>query len=132
MDTAFAWLRDTDLHGLAMGEHAVSDGVRAIVQSYTTAPLEAKQYEAHRKFIDIQYVARGRESMLVIPTSMLETDEAYSEKDDVIFYPVVPGGSRIVVRDGEFAVYFPQDAHIPMLIDESPGKVLKVVVKVAV
>lgn len=132
IDSAFRWLGETNHHTLVEGEHSVADGVRAIVQSYTTIDSTGKWYEAHRKFIDVQYIAGGRESMLVIPTETLKTDERYDEAEDVIFYPQMAGGSRIVLRQGEFAVFFPQDAHIPMLADETPGDVLKIVVKVAV
>lgn len=131
MDSAFAWLRETDLEALPVGTHQIADGVRAIVQQYTTVQPDDRQYEAHRKFIDIQCLVRGRESMLVIPTDELTATEPYDDENDVIFYPPAPSGSMVVVRTGEFAVFFPQDAHMPMLVAQTPEEVLKVVIKVA-
>ena len=37
------------------------DGIKRMVQSYTTRPASDKRMEAHEKYIDIQYVEKGEE-----------------------------------------------------------------------
>jgi len=133
LDVAFKWLESTNLASLDEGELKIDgDRIRAIVQRYTTVPDAGRRYEAHRQFIDIQCVVRGIERMLVQPVESLEPEAPYDSNDDVVFF--VPAGTRteIVLETGMFAVFFPQDAHMPMLIAESPSEVLKVVLKVAV
>ena len=70
--------------------------------------------------------------MLVQPVDSLKPGAPYDADDDIVF--LVPEGSRaeIVLREGMFAVFFPQDAHMPMLAAGSPAEVMKIVVKVAV
>jgi len=132
MDAAFAWIAKTDLGSLSPGEYPISKGVHAIVQEYSTAAEKDKKYDAHRKFIDIQCVARGAEMTLVRPLASLETETSYDDGNDIIFLHPAEGGSRIIVTKGMFAVFFPEDAHMPCVSIDSPLQVLKVVVKVAV
>ncbi len=134
MDTAFDWIAETVPETLRPGEYPVCDGVRAIIEEYTTIQEKdnKNKYEAHRKYIDIQYVVYGTEIMLVRSINGLQTDTSYDDEKDIIFFHSSGIGSHIVIADGMFAVYFPQDAHIPGLAVDSPAKVLKIVVKVAV
>ena len=133
LDVAFKWLESTNLASLDEGELKIDgDHIRAIIQRYTTVPDAGRRYEAHRQFIDIQCVVRGIERMLVQPVESLQPDTPYDSNDDVVFF--VPTGSRteIVLQADMFAVFFPQDAHMPMLAAGSPTDVMKIVVKVAV
>lgn len=129
---AFSWIAKTDLKSLAPGEHPIVEGVRAIVERYTTSREGDGKYEAHRKFIDIQCVASGEEAMLVRPLDSLETETSYDDGDDIIFLHPSGRGSRVTLTEGMFAVFFPQDAHMPGLATDAPTDVHKVVVKVAV
>ena len=70
--------------------------------------------------------------MLVKPVALLEPDAPYDSDNDVVFFPQTGVRSEIVLKEDMFAVFFPQDAHMPMLITESPTNVLKVVLKIAV
>jgi len=106
------------------------DDLFALVQSYDTGPATEKQFEAHRVYIDIQYVASGSERIRYLPTSGLEVETPYSEAADVMFFrePVV--SSSLLLRPGEFAVFFPGDAHKPGCMAGGRERVKKVVVKV--
>lgn len=133
LSDAFKWLESTNLAALDDGELKIDgDYVRAIVQRYVTVPDAGRRYEAHRRFIDVQCVVRGVERMLVKPVASLVPDTPYDSDNDIVFF--APAGTRteIVLQENMFAVFFPQDAHMPMLIAESPTDVLKVVLKVAV
>lgn len=109
------------------------EDVFAFVQRQMTAPVETGQYEAHRRYIDIQYMLHGREITHWTPLPLL-TDVIMPfdiEKDAMLFGPA-PGGEPIRVQAGQFAVFFPHDGHIPACAWGEPAEVLKVVVKVRV
>ena len=108
------------------------DRVFALVQGYQTAPAEEKRFEAHRLHIDIQYLVSGEERVYVAPTAVLDAKEDYNATKDVTFYhdPASPGS--IHLRAGDFAIFYPHDAHKPNCVAGGPAAVKKVVVKVRV
>jgi YhcH/YjgK/YiaL family protein len=105
------------------------DKVFAMIQHYETKPKEQGTWEAHRKYIDIQYVAEGQELMGYANLGHLQAGEYDSEKD----YLLLKGeGSYVLMKPGTFVILTPQDAHIPQIAVNQPQPVKKVVVKVAV
>lgn len=113
------------------------DGRRiyAMYQSYTTESAEGRQYEAHRRYIDIQYILEGEEVILAADLAGMTAQSDYNDEKDIQwFMPGTDAGSACAIhlRAGQFGVFFPQDAHMPKLAAGSPGQVKKVVVKVAV
>ena len=137
LDAAISWLESTPLDELQPGTIAVRDDeIRAIVQQYETVDPAGRQHEAHRKFTDIQCVLHGVERMLVTPLGGLAPAGDYDTTDDIVFFdtpaPAHAAACDMVVPAGHFAIFFPQDAHMPMLNADVPATVKKVVVKVAV
>jgi beta-galactosidase beta subunit len=55
LQAAFAFIRENNLHALPLGRYDLEDGVFAIVQEYFTK--EESFYEAHKKYIDLQYMS---------------------------------------------------------------------------
>lgn len=130
---AFEYLSTFDA-GTALGRHDIdADNVFALVQKYTTKPLEGAQFEAHRKYIDIQFVFSGRESILWAPLSAMKTvNMAFDVSQDAALYALVPEQTELHVGSGQFALLFPEDAHSPCRVWGAPSDVHKVVVKVRV
>lgn len=126
---AFDFLKNADLANLEDGRIDI-DGSRvyASVQSVEGIPASACKLEAHRKYIDIQYVISGNEAMGWAPICGLGHDEGFDEKDDFGLFSDKPQ-SIFDVRPGCFAIFFPGDAHAPNI---GTGIHKKVVVKVAV
>ncbi|MBP5505265.1 MAG: YhcH/YjgK/YiaL family protein [Bacteroidales bacterium] len=113
------------------GVHHLSPRVRAIVSEYDTKPENEYGYETHREYIDIQFLISGTEKIASLPLEYLKETKAYNPDIDAAFYQedaVRPLES--VIGNGCFAVYFPQDGHMPGLCTSAPGPVKKVVVKV--
>lgn len=104
--------------------------VFALVQTYDSKPRSAGKWEAHRKYTDIQYIVQGSEMMGWVPLAGLRESEAFDATKDVGFYTAA-GGNLFQVSAGEFAVFFPQDVHMPSLAITAPARVKKVVIKVA-
>lgn len=105
------------------------DKVFAMIQHYDTKPKEQGVWEAHRKYIDIQYVAEGQELMGYANLGHLQAGEYDAEKDFVLLQGE---GSYVLMKPGTFVILGPQDAHIPQVAVDAPQPVKKVVVKVAV
>jgi biofilm protein TabA len=114
----------------AIGRHEIDgDAVYALVQRYQTRPVEQMQFEAHRRYIDIQYLASGRE---VIQWAALDSLGDATKPYDAALFALTPDMLPVALRAGQFAILFPDDAHAPCCALGDPADVLKVVVKVAV
>jgi biofilm protein TabA len=102
----------------------------AIFSSYTTEDPARKPFEAHRRFIDIQVVLQGQETLYWAPLPQLEPRGEYSEADDIAFF-AGSAGVAVPLEPGWFTVLFPQDAHKPGCPRGSASQVRKLVIKVA-
>lgn len=130
---AFAFLRTVN-GTKALGRHDLDgDHCFALVQTYETKPLEMAKFEAHRKYIDVQFIYSGRETILWAPLAeMKEETLAYSEEKEAALWKLVPDVTELHMSAGQFAILFPQDAHAPCVEWGKCEPVFKVVVKVAV
>lgn len=129
---ALAYLRENDCTKLPVGKTPIrGDQIYALVQDNTTKPREQGVWEAHRKYIDVQFVATGVEEIGYANIETLSVKKPYGDKDD---YALFDGpGSFVTVPAGSFTIFFPADGHIPGLaVNGQPAAVRKVVVKVAV
>ena len=114
------------------GVHVINPRVKAIVLEYETKAVNENGYEAHRKFIDIQYLLKGTEKNCCLPIEKLKETKPYKEEIDAAFYEAAVPAQELMLGDGFFAIYFPQDGHMPCLIVDESEKVKKVVVKVEI
>jgi len=129
---AFDYLRSFDPAAVAPGRYEL-DGDRLIanVARYQTRLPEQAIWESHRKYIDVQFIASGEERVGYVPLEQApEVTLPYSEERDVIIYH--PGSDTVAFRQGQFAVFYPEDIHAPNLAAGAPAEVCKVVLKVAV
>lgn len=126
---ALRWLADNDCTALAPGEYPI-DGrnVYAIVSRYETKPIEEAKWEAHRRYVDVQYVVEGTERMGCADVTTMDATADYDEAGDVVW--LKGEGDFFVVRPGRFVLFTPADAHMPGLAVGTPAPVKKVVVKV--
>lgn len=123
------FLRSADLEGLPVGKHTL-DGEKlfAIVDEYTTRPAETIKLEAHRRYHDIQYMARGSERFGYARLSHVTVVEPYDPSRDVAFFK---GDHDLLhLAEGMFAHFAQHDVHGPQLAAGSPQAVRKIVVKV--
>jgi len=128
---AFEFLRQPSLADLPLERHEI-DGDRmfcTISKKQGRKKVDVK-LEAHRKYIDIQYVIAGTDEMGWRPTSTCTIqDVSYDPEKDYELFKDEPK-TWTKVPAGSFAIFFPQDAHAPMYGDEIIHKaVLKVAVK---
>lgn len=125
------FLRDA-MPDMANGVYQLSPRVKAIVSEYETKPQNENGYEAHRQYIDIQCTLKGQERIACLPIEKLTETKPYSEEGDCALYSIdtIHQPSYLNLQSGYFAIFFPQDGHMPGLCSASPEPVKKVVVKV--
>jgi biofilm protein TabA len=127
---ALKFLRKQELASLPVGKREV-DGVRlyALVSKDQGRGLSGAKLEAHRKYIDIQYVVTGNELIgwRNLPACRA-TGQGYSDDEDIEFFTAKPE-TWIRVPPDSLAIFFPEDVHAPLAGD---GWVHKVVLKVAI
>lgn len=129
---AFGFLRTVD-GTQTLGRHDIDgDQVFALVQTYQTKPAAEALFEAHRKYIDVQFLYSGRETILWAPlAAMKEQTMAYDESKEAALWKLVPDTTALHLSAGHFAILFPEDAHAPCVQWDKPEAVFKVVVKVS-
>jgi len=125
---AFAFLKEAMKEKKEVGRYELEGGAFALVQSYDSKSAENCKIEAHKKFIDIQCVLKGKELFGVADLStQTMTEDKFAEKDVAFYKGEV---DLLTLTDGDFVIVFPEDAHRPQQGDGS--RVEKVVVKVPV
>jgi YhcH/YjgK/YiaL family protein len=132
-DKAFTFLKSSDLSKLEVKRHDIDgDNLYASVSEYLSKNEADVKFEAHRKYIDIQYVISGTVQMSLTPMSMQkEITSPYNPTKDVEFQTVTKFSSR-VATPARFFVFFPSDIHQPDVKVNESVPVRKVVLKVKV
>ena len=131
---AMAWLQARDLAKLPIGRQEIDgDKLYAMVNEYTSEPKEKRRAEAHKKYVDVQYIVKGAE---IIGYARLQNgyevlEDKLAEKD-VIFYKKLADESDIILSAGMFGIFFPWDVHRPNCALGEPGPVRKVILKISV
>lgn len=130
---ALDFLRRPDLPALPDGKYEIDgEKVFAMVQRYETLVLAEPKFEAHRKYIDLQFLAAGAELIGWAPLEKMAVREVYDGGKDACFGFVTAGAWKpLRLGAGQLALLDPEDAHAPRLAAGAPAPVLKVVVKVA-
>ncbi|WP_439182609.1 YhcH/YjgK/YiaL family protein [Carboxylicivirga taeanensis] len=137
--TALEYLSKTDLSNIFAGVKKDApveieiDGrkVFAIFQTYETKSISEAKIEGHKKYIDIQYIHKGTEQILVAPINRVIKEAAYDATNDLHF-PKVADYSSFRLTAGTGCILYPEDLHAPCISIDAPTKVEKIVIKVAV
>lgn len=126
---AFEFLNSIDLNKVEAGKYEISDGLNyAVVEKEgMTAEESIAKFECHNKNIDIQLCISGKEKLGWKPRNTCKSMKGeYNVEKDVAFYNDAPD-MYFELTDGQFAIFFPEDVHAPMIAD---GVIKKLIVKV--
>lgn len=129
------YLKNTNFSTMENGKYEIKeDKAWAIVQDYNSKPESEGKFEAHRKFVDIQFIIEGEEQIGVGNIDDFEEATEYDEEKDIIF--LTPKEDTKVefkkVIAGEYMILMPKDAHMPSIAVDSPSFVKKVVLKIII
>ncbi len=127
---AFEFLKKSDLEALPMGKTVINDDIFILKQNYTTSALGESFWESHVDYIDIQFVAKGSEKFAYAPISSLTEVMLNKEIDLKLLKGKVQ--SLCQLNENDFAIFFPEDAHMPALNPVETSIVDKFVVKIRV
>lgn len=135
MMKALEYLRQAQGLDLSDGRMEIDGSqVYALVQSYDSKPkTDQPRFEAHRRYIDIQFIVSGKEHIGWAPLEAMQAVTDYNEAKDVFHGTVEPEAITFVkITAGQLAVLYPCDAHAPGFSIGTPAPVKKIVVKVLV
>ena len=109
------------------------DGEKAFVgaSTYTTKPWYECKFEAHRKYIDIQFVVKGSEDIYLCDADSIKVKEDFQPGGDIAFYADCEEYNTAHLNAGDFVIIFPGEAHMPCVApDENCAEVTKAVAKI--
>jgi biofilm protein TabA len=120
---AFEYIQQTDLANAADGKSDIAEGLKAIISKETSL----QKFECHNKNIDIQLCIKGVETIGWKPREKCTSPKGeYNDEKDVLFFDDAPD-TYFQLSDGQFAIFFPEDVHAPMI---GEGEIKKLVIKV--
>lgn len=123
-----AFLARPDLDALPEGRLELEGDALYVSSAPQARTRPAAPLEAHRAYLDVQVVLAGTDTMGWAPLGACgEPSGPYDPIKDIVFFAGEPQ-QRIPVLPGQLAIFFPEDAHAPLLGEGSP--VRKLVVKV--
>ncbi|MFA9595310.1 YhcH/YjgK/YiaL family protein [Citrobacter telavivensis] len=112
------------------GKHEI-DGSRLfyLISEDMTEPFEKRRAEYHARYLDIQIVLKGQEGMTfsVLPAGKPDTD--WLADKDIAFLAEGEQEKTLILNEGDFVVFYPQEVHKPLCAVGAPAPVRKAVVK---
>jgi biofilm protein TabA len=128
-DAAFAFLKDQNLDEIKPGKYPISgEEVFATITEAPSKKMEDIKWESHKKYIDLQYIIKGKEIIGVADASKATITKPYTV--DVINYDA--DGKYYPTEPGKFFLFFPNDAHRPTIKVDGFDVVKKIVIKIQV
>ena len=117
--------------GIELGKHIISDKAYINVEQYKTRNFI--KLEAHKKYIDIQFLIKGEEKVYTTDLENLEVSEQYNEEKDVAFYKTPDRNLNVsYLTKNKFIILYPDDAHSPCTKIDAPMDIKKAVVKIKI
>ena len=137
---AFDMIENAIKNGLPAGKYVFEDTSKVkegdlwiSVQEYETRPREEKKFEGHRDYIDIQFIVSGHEVMECCDVTRMEEKTEYDAVKDVQFFAPKGESSVLALQAGDWAIFFPDDIHMPGVSPEDGNvAVKKIVAKVKI
>lgn len=125
-----AWLRNTASH-VTEDEHIIRDrDIYAVVQKTSCCSREQAIFESHKEYIDLHCCIEGEETIEWAPADSLRTKRDYDTQTDTALYGIERRGKTLTLTSGDYAVFFPGEAHMPKLCGLKTTDIRKVVVKI--
>lgn len=125
--------QNTDFNNVEDGVYEVDgkDLFYMVIRS-TNVNKEESLFEAHKHYLDLQYIFSGQEQMgYALFDENLGIQTPYIPERDITFYDFPKVSSYLTVSSGDFVIFSPNDLHAPAVkVDGKDGNVIKVVGKI--
>lgn len=126
---ALDYIAANDFSVTEPGRYEIDGGnIYSVVMEYETKDEKDSSWEAHRKYVDIQYIAGGEEKIGYSDIKSLSVKKEYDPAADCML--LNGHGNFIICHPGTFVILYPDDAHMPGVSVQGAEKVRKVVVKI--
>lgn len=127
---AFDWLASVNVKTLDVGRHDIDgDALFVNVQDIELKPRYDAALEVHNRYIDIQVMYGNKEEYGWAERGNCHRPSGeFNEEKDVQFFADEPQ-MFYSLHEGQFAIFYPEDAHAPML---GVGKVRKLIFKLEI
>lgn len=130
-DKVLMFLKETNLDTLSTGKHPIDgDNAYASVTEAPSKEFDKTAWESHKKYIDLQYVIKGKEQIDVADVNSATVTRPYDAGRDAANYTAK--GTSYFAAPGSFFLFFPQDAHRPNILVPGYEVVKKLVIKIKV
>lgn len=131
LDKALQWLQSTPLMSVELGKHIIC-GEDVFCNAIEATPKQASipTAEAHRDYLDIHVALEAGEQIAISNVKNVTPWSDYDAENDAQTAPLPQPELFITMPPGTFAIFFPQDAHCPLLTSRPSQQIRKLVVKV--
>ena len=128
---AFEFLEKCFDKGVEAGRYEIDgNDVYALVMEYISKEKETPRFETHDNYIDIQCMLKGSECQWYLPRKEMRELAPYNPEKDITFYSFEGRGSELLLQPGDYAIYFPQDGHLPGMVAAPNEDCTRIVVKI--
>lgn len=132
LDIALTFISSQDLNKLPLGcTNIKTDDVYVNHFIYDTQPKEKGFLEGHENYLDIHIVLYGKELLGYADSSCLSQSQSYDCINDLYIFSKY-AQDFVCLDEQYFAITFPEDAHQPKVMMDSPQQVDKVIFKVKI
>lgn len=117
-----------------LGRYDFENKVYINVESYEPVSFEEKEFEAHKDYVDVQILLKGKENIYVADVADQGFKVTKPYVPDIMFMDGEVPSEAISLNEGEFCLLEPKDAHKPCIRqDGAEGVVvIKAVIKLPV
>ena len=119
---------------IPLGRHVISDNAFINIDEYKTRGDSEIKLEAHRKYIDIQFLIQGEEKVYITDRNNLKVNVEYNDDKDIEFFETPNRKlNTVYLEKNKFVVLYPDDVHSPCMNYENENKtVKKAIVKIKI
>ena len=114
---------------LPAGKYNMENGF-ALVQEGITRSFDEGDFEAHRKYLDVQIIISGCEYVEYADIKDLKVIVPYDDEKDLAL--MNGSGNPILITQDMFYLLYPGDGHKPCCHAETPFNYKKVLVKIRI
>ena len=132
LEKVFDFLARPDLNDIFVPntKYKIDENIVAQFQMYTTVPAKTCRPESHKNVVDIQYMLQGKEIIEIAAVEDLIPVTEYDSEKDILFYERPELSGRITMREGDYAIFTPDEAHTPQCAWGDLQEVKKIVIKI--